>query len=233
MATDHSHLSLSMTGTLASSAGSQQPPQPPTQSHQQSTTSGSQTTDGQEASPIPAKRGPGRPKGSTKKSFEIDPAAPPKVKRPVGRPRKDGRPAGSVPKVARGPGRPRKNFLPDFAVNTFPQHHQSQQSNGDQNEWNPVSTFTSQKCSCSRPMVTRCRGCSIITDFPRTAHPTLLQLGLWKTRRPKNQMAHPPRQKQITTTYHKARSGFPLLIHLIHPTHPTLHPPHHHRLPTL
>ena len=45
---------------------------------------------------VPQKRKPGRPKGSTKKALSsIDPP-PPKVKRPVGRPRKDGFPAGSV-----------------------------------------------------------------------------------------------------------------------------------------
>jgi hypothetical protein len=42
----------------------------------------------------PAKRRPGRPKGSGKKV--VDPDAPPPLKRPVGRPRKDGLPAGSV-----------------------------------------------------------------------------------------------------------------------------------------
>jgi hypothetical protein len=42
----------------------------------------------------PPKRRPGRPKGSGKKP--VDPNAPPKVKRPVGRPRKDGLPAGSL-----------------------------------------------------------------------------------------------------------------------------------------
>jgi hypothetical protein len=47
----------------------------------------------------PPKRRPGRPKGSTKKPVDLN--APPKVKRPVGRPRKDGLPAGSV-----GVGRP-------------------------------------------------------------------------------------------------------------------------------
>ncbi|OCH95358.1 hypothetical protein OBBRIDRAFT_745512 [Obba rivulosa] len=43
---------------------------------------------------VPAKRKPGRPKGSGKKP--VDPDAEPKMKRPVGRPRKDGLPAGSV-----------------------------------------------------------------------------------------------------------------------------------------
>lgn len=47
------------------------------------------------------KRRPGRPKGSTKKNLAGEgPVA--RVKRPVGRPRKDGFPAGSV-----GPPRPR------------------------------------------------------------------------------------------------------------------------------
>ncbi|KAI0775239.1 hypothetical protein BD413DRAFT_534202 [Trametes elegans] len=52
----------------------------------------------------PVKRRPGRPKGSGKKP--VDPNAPPKIKRPVGRPRKDGLPAGSV--GPRRPSRPRK-----------------------------------------------------------------------------------------------------------------------------
>ncbi|KAF9026002.1 hypothetical protein BDZ89DRAFT_1102165 [Hymenopellis radicata] len=42
---------------------------------------------------VPEKRRPGRPKGSGKKYPD---GAPPKIKRPVGRPRKDGFPAGSV-----------------------------------------------------------------------------------------------------------------------------------------
>jgi hypothetical protein len=45
---------------------------------------------------VPQKRKPGRPKGSTKKSISSVEPPPPKVKRPVGRPRKDGFPAGSV-----------------------------------------------------------------------------------------------------------------------------------------
>jgi hypothetical protein len=45
----------------------------------------------------PIKRGPGRPKGSGVKKH-IDPNAPIPPKRPVGRPRKDGLPAGSVPR---------------------------------------------------------------------------------------------------------------------------------------
>jgi len=89
---------------------------PPANTQHPANTNPATVSDGSE----PAKRGPGRPKGSTKKAMEGDPNSPPKVKRPVGRPRKDGKPAGSVPKVLRGPGRPRKNFPPDFAVTTFP-----------------------------------------------------------------------------------------------------------------
>lgn len=44
----------------------------------------------------PIKRRPGRPKGSTKKNLLAGEVLPPKLKRPVGRPRKDGLPAGSV-----------------------------------------------------------------------------------------------------------------------------------------
>ena len=44
----------------------------------------------------PVKRRPGRPKGSTKKNLLAGSPVPPKIKRPVGRPRKDGYPAGSV-----------------------------------------------------------------------------------------------------------------------------------------
>jgi hypothetical protein len=47
----------------------------------------------------PVKRRPGRPKGSSKKNLL---GTPTKIKRPVGRPRKDGFPAGSV-----GPNRPK------------------------------------------------------------------------------------------------------------------------------
>ncbi|KAF9007505.1 hypothetical protein BDQ17DRAFT_1350764 [Cyathus striatus] len=50
----------------------------------------------------PIKRRPGRPKGSTKKNLLGGSPIPPKIKRPVGRPRKDGFPAGSV-----GPSRSR------------------------------------------------------------------------------------------------------------------------------
>jgi hypothetical protein len=57
----------------------------------------------------PVKRKPGRPKGSVKKPTPageaVDPAT--KVKRPVGRPRKDGLPAGSV--MGARTSRPRKS----------------------------------------------------------------------------------------------------------------------------
>jgi hypothetical protein len=56
------------------------------------------------------KRRPGRPKGSGKKS-SLDPPALPKIKRPVGRPRKDGFPAGSVSN--RRSVRPRRNTRSD------------------------------------------------------------------------------------------------------------------------
>jgi hypothetical protein len=52
------------------------------------------------------KRRPGRPKGSGKKSFD-SPLPLPKIKRPVGRPRKDGFPAGSV--GSRRSTRPRRS----------------------------------------------------------------------------------------------------------------------------
>lgn len=61
------------------------------------------------ATQIPPKRKPGRPKGSTKKN-QVTPneATTLKVKRPVGRPRKDGFPAGSVPSARpRVPRQPR------------------------------------------------------------------------------------------------------------------------------
>jgi len=45
---------------------------------------------------VTGKRKRGRPKGSTNKPN--DSPSEPKIKRPVGRPRKDGLPAGSVPK---------------------------------------------------------------------------------------------------------------------------------------
>ena len=62
----------------------------------------------------PAKRRPGRPKGSGKKNIDLNTEV--KVKRPVGRPRKDGLPAGSVgPKK---PGRPRKRAPGSYATPT-------------------------------------------------------------------------------------------------------------------
>ncbi|THH29420.1 hypothetical protein EUX98_g4754 [Antrodiella citrinella] len=61
---------------------------------------------------IPVKRRPGRPKGSGKKM--TDPTTEPKLKRPVGRPRKDGLPAGSV--GPKRPGRPRKRPPGSFAT---------------------------------------------------------------------------------------------------------------------
>ena len=54
----------------------------------------------------PIKRRPGRPKGSGKKNLDLAPPVP-KIKRPVGRPRKDGFPAGSV--GPRRSARPRKS----------------------------------------------------------------------------------------------------------------------------
>ncbi|KAI0703784.1 hypothetical protein BC835DRAFT_1410512 [Cytidiella melzeri] len=64
----------------------------------------------------PVKRRPGRPKGSGKKQLEG--GGEPKIKRPVGRPRKDGLPAGSVgPKKV---GRPRKRAPGDFAATPVP-----------------------------------------------------------------------------------------------------------------
>lgn len=48
----------------------------------------------------PVKRRPGRPKGSTKKHL-LAADLPPKIKRPVGRPRKDGLPAGALLKLKR------------------------------------------------------------------------------------------------------------------------------------
>lgn len=106
---------------------------------------------GESASVIPVKRRPGRPKGSGKKqrlqtvAAEGKVAAEPfasgagisangagqndnaseggyvKVKRPVGRPRKDGLPAGSLlpPKDKRLPGRPRKSAPASLEANSF------------------------------------------------------------------------------------------------------------------
>ncbi|CAA7267544.1 unnamed protein product [Cyclocybe aegerita] len=65
----------------------------------------------------PAKRRPGRPKGSTKKNLLTGSPLPPKIKRPVGRPRKDGLPAGSV-----GPSRVKKEKAQVFVTGVgYPQ----------------------------------------------------------------------------------------------------------------
>ncbi|KAH9985115.1 hypothetical protein BJV77DRAFT_1034018 [Russula vinacea] len=65
----------------------------------------------------PSNRGPGRPKGSGVKKH-IDPNTPTPPKRPVGRPRKDGLPAGSVPRgTPTSATRKRKVAAPgDFAT---------------------------------------------------------------------------------------------------------------------
>lgn len=70
---------------------------------------------------VPQKRPPGRPKGSVNKP--PDPNAPPKVKRPVGRPRKDGLPAGSVQRPVRPIGRPRKRQADPFGGAHPPHPH--------------------------------------------------------------------------------------------------------------
>jgi hypothetical protein len=59
----------------------------------------------------PVKRKPGRPKGSVKKLTPTGEAPGPanKIKRPVGRPRKDGLPAGSVTASGVRSNRPRKS----------------------------------------------------------------------------------------------------------------------------
>ncbi|KAI3622341.1 hypothetical protein WG66_015875 [Moniliophthora roreri] len=70
----------------------------------------------------PAKRRPGRPKGSGKKdpSSTTPQNGTPTGKRPVGRPRKDGLPAGSA-----GPSRPRKSAASDIsdASTSLPTNH--------------------------------------------------------------------------------------------------------------
>ncbi|KAH9838455.1 uncharacterized protein C8Q71DRAFT_751363 [Rhodofomes roseus] len=112
----------SLTSTLASTQGldpSQQqpggqpavdpnaPPPPPPQLNGAPLVLGPDTV----IPEVPVKRKPGRPKGSGKK--QLDPNAEPKPKRPVGRPRKDGLPAGSV--GPKRPGRPRKRPPGSFA----------------------------------------------------------------------------------------------------------------------
>ncbi|KAJ3515918.1 hypothetical protein NLJ89_g1451 [Agrocybe chaxingu] len=65
----------------------------------------------------PVKRRPGRPKGSTKKNLLTGSPLPAKIKRPVGRPRKDGLPAGSV-----GPARVKKEKAQVFVTGVgYPQ----------------------------------------------------------------------------------------------------------------
>lgn len=65
---------------------------------------------------IPPKRKPGRPKGSTKKSISANESPPTKAKRPVGRPRKDGFPAGSVGLPRVRPPKPRTTPTPSASV---------------------------------------------------------------------------------------------------------------------
>jgi hypothetical protein len=115
----HSTLSGALTSQTmsmgdASQQHSQQHPQQHPQQHQGGDTIGVQPQ--QAVAPAnpetPVKRRPGRPKGSGKKQLEGN--GEPKIKRPVGRPRKDGLPAGSVgPKK---PARPRKRAPGDFAA---------------------------------------------------------------------------------------------------------------------
>ncbi|KAG6844688.1 hypothetical protein H0H87_004663 [Tephrocybe sp. NHM501043] len=73
-----------------------------------------QTSTSTGSTQVPAKRKPGRPKGSTKKNITGEPPAP-KVKRPVGRPRKDGFPAGSL-----GSARPRPKQAQTPAPGSWP-----------------------------------------------------------------------------------------------------------------
>lgn len=69
---------------------------------------------------LPIKRKPGRPRGSSKKTIDV--SMEPKMKRPVGRPRKDGLPAGSV--GTRRATRPRKRPPGTFASNPHPSSQQ-------------------------------------------------------------------------------------------------------------
>lgn len=88
------------------------PPQPST------SVGGTESTVGDPSTPVVIKRRPGRPKGSGKKALiagdSSDPATP-KIKRPVGRPRKDGLPSGSV--GPRRPSRPRKSAPAKLGAN--------------------------------------------------------------------------------------------------------------------
>lgn len=101
----HSTLSGALTSQTMSMGDSSQ--------HPQSSELMQQTGTAVPANPdMPVKRKPGRPKGSGKKQLEN--GGEPKIKRPVGRPRKDGLPAGSVgPKK---PGRPKKREPGTFAA---------------------------------------------------------------------------------------------------------------------
>ena len=116
----HSTLSGALTSqTISTADASQQHVQhPPTNDtaivqQQQPQSQPQQPATNPDGTPI--KRRPGRPKGSGKKQLEN---AEPKIKRPVGRPRKDGLPAGSVgPKK---PPRPRKRGPGDFAAGVHP-----------------------------------------------------------------------------------------------------------------
>ncbi|PFH48464.1 hypothetical protein AMATHDRAFT_65371 [Amanita thiersii Skay4041] len=86
MASALSHITNNLSGDGSLTQGSEL-------SHAPSATA---STDAHPPMNDPPKRKRGRPKGSTKKP-DASPAEP-KIKRPVGRPRKDGLPAGSVPK---------------------------------------------------------------------------------------------------------------------------------------
>ncbi|KAH9997144.1 hypothetical protein BJV74DRAFT_877352 [Russula compacta] len=106
--------------SLASSLSAQPPSSgQPTTGGETSPANGTLTpaVDANVAPVTPVKRGPGRPKGSGVKKH-IDPNAPIPPKRPVGRPRKDGLPAGSVPRgTPSSATRKRKVAAPgDFAT---------------------------------------------------------------------------------------------------------------------
>src|SRR6266852_4846246 len=103
--------------TLANTLTAQPPPSvPPAPGADANPTNGALTPVVEANVPpvSPVKRGPGRPKGSGVKKH-IDPTTP---KRPVGRPRKDGLPAGSVPRgTPTSATRKRKVAAPgDFAT---------------------------------------------------------------------------------------------------------------------
>jgi hypothetical protein len=102
----------SLASTLATQPSSSgQPPTGP------DATTGGATGEATVSPATPIKRGPGRPKGSGVKKH-VDPNAPVLPKRPVGRPRKDGLPAGSVPRgTPASSTRKRKVAAPgDFAT---------------------------------------------------------------------------------------------------------------------